>query len=187
MLTKDMHKDEVESFLKGKGDFVKIDYLTRYIKTMPPIEMGKFAYLNLADIYIGKEMYVDAAGAFKNAAVNSVSFREKQENFLKEAKSFISGGKFDESDKALRRAMDEASKNEKEEIYSQILEFYKKEAENLEKAVNKQGRLASLYEKMMRLKFQGNEKDKIKEKLLKVYEKLGKIKEYKILKDIGRV
>ena len=39
----------------------------------------------------------------------------------------------------------------------------------------------------MRLKFQGNEKDKIKEKLLKVYEKLGKIKEYKILKDIGRV
>ena len=186
LLTKDMHKSDIEKFLEGKGDFVKIDYLTRYIKIMPPIEMRKFAYLKLAEIYIGKEMYVDAAMAFKNAAVNSVSFKEKQESFLDEARAYISAGKFDDADKALRRGMDEGNAREKEVLYKDILENYKKEAEKLEK-LGKHGSLVKLYEKMLRLKFSDAEHADIKEKLLKLYDKLGKIKEAKILKEIGRV
>lgn len=182
-----MHKQDVETFLHGKGDFVKMDYLNRYLKTMPPIEMRKFAYLKLAEVYLGKEMYIDAAGAFKNAAVNSVSFKEKQENFLKEGKAYISAGKFDSSDKAISRAMDEGNKKEKEDIYSDVLTYYRKEAEKLAKEPNKQNRLAGLYEKMLRLKFMDSEKDEFKEKLLALYERLGKVKEYKILKDLGRV
>ena len=186
MLTKNMHKKEVEDFLEGKGDFVKIDHLTRYIKLMPPIEMRKFSYLKLAEVYLGKEMYVDAALAFKNAAVNSVSFREKRENFSNEAKAYVSAGKFEEGDKALRRAMDEGNKKEKEEAYSGILESYRREAEKLEKT-NKPGSLTKIYEKMMRMKFSDSEKEEIKEKLLSLYEKLGKIKEYKILKELGKI
>ena len=186
MLTKDMHKPDVEKFLESKGDFVKIDYLTRYLKEMPPIEMRKFAYLKLAEIFLEKEMFIDAAHAFKNAAVNSVAFREKQENFVKESEAFISGGKFDESDKALRRAMDEANGKEKDALYFEILNYYKKESSRLDKA-GKSGHLTKLYEKMLRLKFPENEHLEIKDKLLKVYEKLGKIKEAKILKGIGRV
>src|SRR3989344_2255707 len=168
MLTKEMHKQDVEAFLQGKGDFVKIDYLNRYLKIMPPIEMRKYAYLKLAEIFLGKEMYVDAAGAFKNAAVNCVSFREKQENFLDECKAYISAGKFDNADKALHRAMDEGNKNEKEKIYSKILEFYGKEADKLKNSLNKQNRLANLYEKMMRMKLSELEREQIKEKLLKI-------------------
>ncbi len=183
-LTKDMHKPEIESALEGKGDFVKIDYLTRYLKLMPPIEMRKFAYLKLAQVYIEKGMFIDAAKSFRNAAVNSVSFREKQENFFEEARSYVQAGKFDESDKALRRAMDEANKNEKEIIYTKILEAYKEEALKLEKA-NKPGGLVSLYEKMLRMKFPEADHEEIKEKLLELYERLGKIKEAKILRDLG--
>ena len=186
LLTKDMHKSDIEKFLEGKGDFVKIDYLTRYIKIMPPIEMRKFAYLKLAEIYMGKEMYVDAAMAFKNAGVNSVSFKEKQENFLDEARAYISGGKFDDADKALRRAMDEGNQKEKEDLYKGILNCYKTEAEKLEK-MGKHGSLVKLYEKMLRLKFSDAEHAGVKENLLKLYEKLGKVKEYKILRDVGRI
>jgi tetratricopeptide (TPR) repeat protein len=183
MLTKDMHKQDIDSFLEGKGDFVKIDYLNRYIKSMPPIELRKYAYLKLAEVFTKKEMFVDAAGAFRNAAVNSVAFREKQENYLNESKSYVSAGKFDESDKALKRAMDEGNQKEKDKLYAETLEYYRNEAKKLE-SKGKPGHLVKLYEKMMRMKFPENEKDEIRNKLLHLYEKLGKVKEYKTLKGI---
>jgi len=181
MLRKDMHKLDIEVFLKGKGDFVQIDHLTRYLKLMPPIEMRKFAYLKLAEIYSTKEMYSSAAESFKSAAVNSVIFREKQENFLKEAKALIMAGKFDESDKALKKSLDEANSKEKESLYNELVSFYKKEIEKLEKK-NKLGTLINLYEKFLRLKVRDSDKEEVKEKLLKIYEKLGRVKDYKILK-----
>lgn len=183
MLTKDMHKQDIDNFLEGKGDFVKIDHLTRYIKFMPPIEMRKYAYLKLAEVFTKKEMFVDAAGAFRNAAVNSVAFREKQENYLNEAKAYISGGKFDESDKALKRAMDEGNQKEKDRLYSEILEYYRNEVKNL-KARGKHGHIVKVYEKMIRMKFPEGEKEEIKGELLNLYEKLGKVKEYKTLRGI---
>ena len=51
MLEKGMHKQDIDLVLEGKGDFIKIDYLNRYLKKMPPLEMRKYAYLKLAEIY----------------------------------------------------------------------------------------------------------------------------------------
>lgn len=187
MLTKNMRKPDVENFLEGKGDFVAIDHLTRYLKLMPPIDMRKFAHLKLAEVYLKKEMYPSAAEAFKNAALNSVTFKEKQENFLKEAKALIMALKLDESDKALKKALDESNlSSEKEKIYSEIINFYKEQMEILEKK-DKPSNLVKLYEKFMKLKISGPEKEEIKEKLLKLYERLGRTKDYQILKDLGRV
>ena len=92
----------MEEVLEGKGDFVKIDYLVKYLKEMPPIEMRKFAYLKLAEIYLHKEMFIDAARMYRNISINALTFREKRENYLKEAKAYILAGKFEQSDKALR-------------------------------------------------------------------------------------
>lgn len=186
MLTKDMHKPEIEAELEGKGDFVKIDYLNRYLKETPPIEMRKFAYLKLAEVYLEKDMFIDAANAFKNAAVNSITFREKQENYLREAKAFVSALKFDESDKALRKALNEANQKEKREIYEKLVEFYKKEIDKLEKN-DKPGQLTKLYEKFLKLKVNDEDKEEVKEKLLNLYERLGKIKEARILRSTGKV
>ena len=182
MLTKDMHKNEVEGFLEGKGDFVCIDYLTRYLKLMPPIEMRKFAYLKLAEIYLEKSMFSSAAEAFKNAALNSVPFREKQNFYLNEAKAWISAFDFDKSDKALKRAMDEANNREKEEIYREFISSFNKEMQKIENST-KYGHLMKLYEKFLKLKISNDERERTKEKLLKIYEKLGKIKEYKLLEN----
>ncbi len=182
LLTKDMHKQDVEKFLEGKGDYIQIDHLTRYLKLMPPIEMRKFAYLKLSEIYLKKEMYSSAAEAFKNAAVNSVAFREKQENFLNEAKAYISDLKFDESDKALKKALDEANQREKEALYAEFLKFFRTEIEKREKQ-NQPGHLAKLYEKFLRLRIDEKEKEEVKVKLIAIYERLGKSKEARTLRE----
>jgi len=182
LLAKDVHKQDIEKFLEGKGDFVKIDHLERYLKLMPPIEMRKFAYLKLAEIYLGRNMFSSAAEAFKIAAVNSVTFREKQENFLQEAKAFVSDLKLDEADKALKRALDEGNNKEKESIYSEFIRYFNKEIEKQERQ-NKPGHLTKLYEKFLRLKVTDEEKENVKEKLVKIYDKLGKVKEARILRE----
>jgi tetratricopeptide (TPR) repeat protein len=181
MLKKGMHKKDVEEVLEGKGDFVKIDYLTRYLNDMPPIEMRKFAYLKLAEIHFGKGMFSDAARMFQNAAINSITFREKQKYYLKEAKSEILGGKYDESDRALKKALNEANSKEKEEIYSDILEFYKKELERSEMS-RKPIQTIKIYEKLMGMKIDEDYKEEIKMKLIELYDQMGRRKEADFLR-----
>ena len=179
-----MHKQEIEKILEGKGDFVKMDYLARYLKKVPPIDMRKFAHLKLAEIYLKKEMYLSAAQSFRSAAINSVTFREKRENFLKESKAWISSFDFEEADKALKRALSEGNSREKEAIYGEFINFFKKQIENVEKK-NKPGHLMKLYEKFLNLKANEKEKENVKEKLVKIYDKLGKVKEANLLKGLN--
>ena len=176
-----MRKNEIEEILEGRGDFIKIDYLTRYLKEMPPIEMRKFAYIKLAEIYLGKKMYDSAASMYRSAAINSVTFREKQKQFLMEAKAEILWGKFDESDRSLKRALGEANSREKKEIYQKIVEFYKEQGEKSEN-LGKHGQTTKIYEKLIRMKINDSDREEITNKLLNLYEKLGKTKEYAFLK-----
>ena len=176
-----MHKNEIVETLEGKGDFVKIDYLTRYLRMMPPLEMRKFASLKLAEIYLGKEMYIDAAKMFRNVAMNSLTFRDKQDYYSMETKAHILAGKFDESDKSLKRALAEGNSREKQEIYGKIIAFYMDVAEKLDKRLRRE-KASKIYEKLYRMRLSDEEKEVIKEKLLELYEKLGKRNELEFLR-----
>jgi len=181
MLTKDMHKKDVEEVLKDRGDFIQIDYLTNYLKIMPPLEMRKFASLKLAEIYFRKEMYVDAAKMFKNIGMNCLTFKDKQKYYSKEAKTYVLAGKFEESDKALKRALAEGNSREKKEIYERIVVFYEEIGKKLMNKLKRE-KASKLYEKLFRMKLNDEEKEEIKERLLDLYDKLGKRKEYDFLK-----
>jgi len=183
MLTKNMHKDEVEEFLKGKGDFIQIDNLNHYLKLMPPIDMKKFAYLKLTEIYRRKNMFEDVAKSYRNAAMNSTIFREKIEYFVEETKAHIRKVDFMEADKAIKRAFSEATMEQKKKISEEIKEFYKKVASEFEKEL-KRNQASRIYEKMLKLNFSDQEKTEIKTKLIKLYEKLGKVREIKMLEGI---
>jgi tetratricopeptide (TPR) repeat protein len=183
MLEKDMTKSEIEEFLKGRDTFVQMDYLNRYLKLMPPIDMRKFAYLKLAEVFLEREMFVDAARSYGNAYSSSLIIREKIEIGLKQSKAFILAGKFEDSDRSLRRTISEASSKEKKELFLQIIEFYKKEGQKLIEE-NKREKASKLYEKLIRMKITDEEKLEIKEILLDLYDKLGKRKEYNFLKGI---
>ena len=176
-----MRKREIEEALEGQGDFVKIDHLTRYLKEIPPLEMRRFAYSKLAEIYEVRRMYFDAAKAYKNMAINSTIYREKIMYYVKEAESYIQAGEFNEADKAMKSALSEANEKQRVQIYRDLKQFYKEHAESLEREFKKNNAL-KVYEKLLTMNLSEEEEKEVREKLLELYEKLGKIKEIKILK-----
>ena len=72
-------------------------------------------------------------------------------------------------------------KNE-QEIFVEIKEYYKHLAETYEREL-KRRQAAKIYEKVMRMKISVGERDEVKQKLMTLYEKLGRIKEYYALKE----
>jgi tetratricopeptide (TPR) repeat protein len=182
MLKKFMRKQEIEEALEGKGEFIQINLLETYLKQMPPMEMRKFAHLKLAEIYHNKKMFDKEADSYKKAGINSSTFREKQKNYLAEAKAHIFAGKLELSDKALKKAMDEGNSREKKEIYEEILEVYRNQIKDLE-IHNKKDKAQKLYEKLIRMKIDDSEKEELRLKLMDLYERLGKTEEHKLLKE----
>ena len=180
MLSKNMSRSEIERELKGKGDFVQIDYLTRFIAQKPPVHEKKFAFTKLIEIYEAKKMFSDVAKIYSNLAILATSQQERVDCLVKETKSYIRGGNFDEADSIMRKAMDEVTIIKKADIYEDIKNFYRKQAETYEKE-SKRNHSVKVYEKMLGMKISDAERKEIKEKLLDLYEKLGKFRESSVL------
>ena len=176
MLNKGMSKSEIERELAGKGDFVQIDYLNRFISQKPPLHDKKFAFMKLISIYESKKMFSDVAKIYNSLALLALSPQERIECLVKETKAHIQGGRFDEADAVMRRAMDEVTIVKKAEIYEDIKRFYKAQAEQHEKE-NKRNHAIKFYEKLLSMKITENEKNEVKAKLLSLYEQLGKFRE----------
>jgi tetratricopeptide (TPR) repeat protein len=171
-----MSRSEIERELNGKGDFVQIDYLTRFIAQKPPLHEKKFAFMKLIEIYEGKKMFNDIAKIYNNLVILAISPQEKIDSLIKETKAYIQGGQFDEADSVMRRVMDGVTIVRKADIYEDIKNFYKKQAEVYEKE-SKRNHAIKVYEKLLGMKITDAERNEAKAKLLGLYEKLGKFKE----------
>jgi tetratricopeptide (TPR) repeat protein len=180
MLNKGMSKSEIERELKGKGDFIQIDYLNRFIAQKPSMHEKKFAFMKLIEIYEAKKMFNDVAKMYSNLALIALSQQEKIDLMIKETKAHIQSGRFDASDAVMRRAMDELTIIKKSDIYEDIKKFYKKQAEDYEKE-SKRNHAVKVYEKMLSMKITDSERNEIKAKLLSLYDQLGKFRESSIL------
>ena len=178
-----MSKQEIEEFLKGKGDFVRMDHLSRFLDEKSlPIDKKKFVYQKLIEIYEQKGMFGDVAKMYRNIALISVAFSEKIKNHVKEAEFYVKAGFFEDADAAIKKSMGEANASQKAEISFVIKEFYKKQAEVYEKE-RRRANASKIYEKLLQMKISEGEREEIKKKLMDLYEKLGRIKEYFILKE----
>lgn len=171
-----MARGEIERELKGKGDFVQIDYLTRFIAQKPPLHEKKFAFMKLIEIYEKKGMFNDIAKIYSNLAILATSPQERIDSLIKEIKSYIQGGRFEEADATMRRVMDEVTIVKKADIYEDIKNFYKKQAEIFEKE-SKRNHSIKVYEKLLSMKITDVERNEVKGKLLNLYEQLGKFRE----------
>ena len=176
-----MSKTEVEKELEGKGDFVKIDYLTRFLKESLSFDMKKFAYLKLAEIYERRCMENDAAKVYGFISNLSIPFTDKIKFHLKEAEMYIKAGMFDGADEAMKKALGNANASQKAEITFSLKDFYKRQALVYEKE-KRRNQAVKIYEKLATMNITETEREEIKNKLLEMYEKLGKIKEYMMLK-----
>lgn len=176
-----MTKSEIEEELADKGDFVQIDYLTNFLKENLTRDMKKFVFVKLAELYEKTGMLKEAAKNHNDAALISIPFSEKINHFVKEAELYIKAGDFEKADEAMKKAMSQANSVEKGEIYFTIKEFYKKEAEAYERDL-KRAHAARVYEKLLEMKISDSERKEIREKLMDIYDRLGKTKEFLILK-----
>lgn len=181
MLYTSISKSDIEKEIEGKGDFVQIAYLTEILEGKIPIDVRKFICLKLAEIYERKSMLNDAAKMFDNIALVSIAFSEKIKHYIKESELYIKAGIFEKADMAMKKAMNQANAIEKRDIYFIIKDFYKGRAEVYEKEM-KRNHAAIIYERLLQMNITDLEKQEIKKKLLELYEKLGRLKEYFILK-----
>ncbi len=94
---------------------------------------------------------------------------------------YIKNNSFDDAEKAIKNSMVEASASQREEIKLMIKDFCKKQAELYEKQ-ERRANAARIYEKLLEMKLSEGEKAEVKRKLMILYEKLGKLKEYFSLK-----
>ncbi len=180
MLSKDMSKGEIDRELDGKGDYIQIDLLNKFIEDKPSILMKRYAYTKLAQIYQSKKMFKDAAKNYEHLAVLSVAFTDKVKYFLIAAEFYIKDGSFEEADYSTKKAMQEGNSYESGEIYHSIKHTYKKQAQEYE-SQGKWSKSSLIYEKLLSMKITEQEEKDFRAKLLDIYEKLGKFKEYKIL------
>jgi len=152
MLNKDMTKADIDEALKGKGDYVKIDYLDRFLKSNPPLEKKKYAYQKLAEVYEQRGMFLDAAKCYNSISLCSITFAEKIKSHVKEAELSIKGGNLHNADEAMKKALGESNSALK------------------------------IYEKLLLMGPSDQEREEIKAKLTKLYEQTGRLKDYFRLK-----
>ncbi|MEK6917613.1 MAG: hypothetical protein AABW51_01575 [Nanoarchaeota archaeon] len=183
ILKGDMSKTEVEAFLKGKGDFVQIDHLSRMVKERDlATDKKKFLYQKLAELYDKKGMFVEAAKMYNNISILSTTFKEKINAHMKEVEFYVKGGDLMMLDEALKKALGEAQLKEREGIFSAVKDFCKRQAEVYVKE-RRRANAIKLYEKLLQMRLSEAERQDIKSKLMSLYEQTGKIKEYFTLKE----
>ncbi len=186
MLLKGMTKSEIESEVSKSGDYVKIDNLTRFLKTNSdlPIEIKKFIYQKLAEIYGTRNMFFDSALSYQKNAELCVLHDEKIKNLLKSVEGHIKGNCLDDAERIAIRCLQEATNSkEKIEIRKNLKEFYLKEAERSFKEKRRSSTI-KIYERMLEMQSVSvQEKTEIKDKLLKLYLMLGMIVQYNRMKD----
>ncbi len=176
-----MSKGEVEKFLEDKGNYVKVDHLERFLETGVRLDMKKFVLAKLSLLYSDMKMYNDAAKKIANLAELETTFREKQKSYIKAVEYYVKGGFFDDAERAFKKALACGNATEKAEMKVVLKQFYKKQGESYEKSQHR-NQAMKVYERLLQLDLNEQERREIKERLLELYSKLGKIHDFMSLK-----
>ncbi|MCK5615274.1 hypothetical protein KAR91_76125 [Candidatus Pacearchaeota archaeon] len=182
MLNKEMTLNEIEKELNKHSDFLKIDMLYRFTNDILPNEQKIFLYKKLMTLYKNNNMPFEAAKIAKNIAMLAGSYKDKEKYHIAEAELYIMSGHLEKVNTAMKDAMSNASSMEKENIIYTIKEFYKIQANTYEQEL-KRRKASEIYEKVLEMSLLPLERQEIKEKLLELYDKLGKTAEYFRLKN----
>ena len=175
-------RQEIEEAIKNKDDFIKISYLNRFLKQADNMDIKKYVLLNLAAINEKKGLLSDAIKNVTTAADISLTYREKRELYIKEIELWIKYGDFIMAEKALHKTYGYCSEKEKNEVENQYHELFRVRGNILES----QGKLRNavdIYEKLLGITKSVPKKMELKEKLLNLYDKTGRIREHSRLKD----
>jgi tetratricopeptide (TPR) repeat protein len=181
MLRKEMSKEEIEREFIGKGDYVLIDNITRFLKEKIPQDTRRIVYLKLVEIYERRNMFFEAADIYKKLSEIALKSSDGINYLVKEAECYIKSGIFEKADAAIARISGDVKQAEKNKIMLFIIKSYKKQAEIYEKE-KRRNKAVKIYEKLLTMSISEEEKSEINKKLSGLYNELGMIDEYMKLK-----
>jgi len=181
MYVKERNRKEIEARLDKMGDYMKMGYLAACLKNPIDFDTRKFVLVRLSGLYEARNMFLDAGKMIKAAADINTTYQGKITDFIKACGLFIRAGDYESADVCMKRAIAVANEKQKGEIKRNVKEFYKVWGRfYFENGKRKQAMKA--YEKLWNFDLEDVEKAEVREKLLEIYEKLGRIREYNSLK-----
>ena len=175
-------RSEIEAKLKTMGEYVKMSYLQRAAKSQLDFDTRKFVLLELARVYEQKHMYLDAGKTIKSAAEITTTFREKMMQFMKAVEFHVKGNDFNEAERIFSQALALGNDREKYEMKQQFKQFHFLQAQDYIRQ-DRRSNAKMLYQKMLSLDLNAQEKLEVQNQLLMLYLKLGNTREYHQLKD----
>lgn len=177
-----LNRRDVDAKLASVGDYVKMDYLQACLRKNMDFDTKKFVLIKLAEIYESRRMFLEAGKLIRNAADINTTFDGKIKDFVKSAELFIKASRYDESDVSFGKAIAIANERQKQEIKASKKQFIKNHAQEYLKR-DKRKLAMDAYEKLVTLDLTPSEKADAQKVLLDLYQKLGKVREYGILRD----
>lgn len=176
-----IRKEELEKGLEERSDFLKIEYLERSLRESPSIDVKKFIFEKLAELYEKKKMFLEAGKNLSKIADISITFREKIDFFIREIELYIRASKYDLAREGMKKALGIASMAQRREIKEVIKQIYLRQLEVYEQE-ERRSHAVKIYEILLDLA-EEYEKKEIIEKLLVLYDKLGEIKKARLLRE----
>jgi len=151
-----------------------------------PNDTRRFVHIKLADLFSGKGMHSQAAQNLSAAAECAVTYKDKAQLFMSETLMWIKHGDYYKADDSFKKALACSNSKEKEVLMKQLKEYYFEAAEKFEKA-NKNNSAIKIYEKLGVLPFiTQEEKEKINSRLIRLYNRVGKIREAMALEQAAK-
>jgi len=173
---------EVEEKLASMSDFLKMEYLEQMSRKQNPLDVGKYVRQQMAKVYADKGMYSNASRQLEAWAEMSVTFKEKIEAYLQEIEMWIKAGEYITADDIMKRALANATLAEKANIKARIRQAYSNQAIMFEKR-NERNRALKIYEKLYSIETETGERESLRQKLLELYDKTGRVRDFMMLRD----
>lgn len=177
MIEERLTRQQIEQKIYGKGDYVVMNFLSNCLKKDLDFDARRFALVKLCGLYEARRMFIDAGKLMSKAADINTTSQSKINDFVKSAELLIRGGDYDVADMVMRRAIALANSKQNQEIKNKIKEVYKSQAKQYEQR-DKRKHAMKAYEKILELELDQTEKAEVENKLMNLYNQLGKIREY---------
>ncbi|MBS3081655.1 hypothetical protein J4416_01790 [Candidatus Pacearchaeota archaeon] len=175
-------RSEIDAKIKTMGEYVKMSYLQRAVKSQLDFDTRKFVLLELTRIYGQKGMFLDAAKTMRAAAEITTTFREKIGQFMKAVEFNIKGNNFEDAERMFAQSLALGNDSEKWEMKQLYKQFHFNQVQVYLKN-DRRNNAKEIYQKMLSLDLNSDEKKEVQNKLLELYYKLGNVREYHALKD----
>lgn len=179
-------EEDIHARLKTLSPMLQQEYLENLLKRMSlNSDLKLFISRQLLELYVRRGLWSNAAKVMENAAASQHNFNLKRDTYKQAGILYVRAVDFLMADDCFRKAVENASEKEKPFLRKEVENVYLTEAQNFENNA-KRTKAVEIYERILRTSPEDAVKRKINEKLVVLYEKLGRIRDHLNLRDSMR-